>query len=163
MKGACVCLVVLATVLHNPVEIHTEQPVIEIAPAITSAIAPQEAADKPIIFYLSDSDRDLIERVVAAEARGEAYIGQAAVAEVIFNRAYFWDMTVSEVATAKGQFAKPYQGEITESIKEAVSEIFDKQELSLDGATHFHADYINPYWSKGKEFVTQIGVHRFYK
>jgi N-acetylmuramoyl-L-alanine amidase len=105
----------------------------------------------------------LIERVVAAEARGETYIGQAAVAEVIFNRAYFWDMTVSEVATAKGQFAKPYQGEITESVKEAVSEIFDKQELSLDGATHFHADYVNPYWSKDKEFVTQIGVHRFYK
>ena len=80
------CLVGLIVILHNPVVIHTEQP-IETIQIIPLGIKPEETAvpkDKPIqIFYLSDGERDLIERVVAAEARGESYEGQAAVAEVI--------------------------------------------------------------------------------
>jgi len=161
MKGVHMCLIALAVVLNNPVTIHTEEPP---KPVMTAIETPEEQPeDKPIqIFYLSEAERELTERVVAAEARGEGIEGQAAVAEVIFNRAYFWDMTVTEVLTAKGQFAKPYQGEISDSIKNAVSEIFDRQEFSLNGATHFHADYVNPNWAVNKKFVTQIGVHRFY-
>ncbi len=34
-----------------------------------------------------------------------------------------------------------------------------------DGATHFHAHYVDPYWARGPEmsFLTRIGAHLFYR
>lgn len=32
-----------------------------------------------------------------------------------------------------------------------------------DGATHYHADYVNPYWSDSLTLVAQIDDHIFYK
>ena len=31
------------------------------------------------------------------------------------------------------------------------------------GADHYHADYVNPYWSKDMNLTTIIGTHLFYK
>lgn len=114
-------------------------------------------------YYLAPEQRDYVERVVAAEARGESFEGQAAVAEVILNRAILWDMDVMDVVTAKGQFAAPFQGEISESVKEAVSRVFDYGEFNLNGATHFHADYVNPAWAQEMEIDKVIGSHIFYR
>lgn len=64
---------------------------------------------------VSDLDIELLERVVAAEARGESVDCQEAVATVILNRwqdGKFGD-TLNEVMTADGQFAEPYDGEIS--------------------------------------------------
>jgi len=64
---------------------------------------------------VSDADIDLLERVVAAEARGENVDCQEAIATVILNRwqdGNFGD-TLTEVMTAEGQFAEPYDGEIS--------------------------------------------------
>ena len=33
----------------------------------------------------------------------------------------------------------------------------------LDGATHYHADYVYPEWRKSKQKIVQIGNHIFYK
>ena len=33
----------------------------------------------------------------------------------------------------------------------------------LDGATHYHADYVFPEWRKSKQKIVQIGNHIFYK
>jgi len=33
----------------------------------------------------------------------------------------------------------------------------------VDGATHYHADYVNPHWSKHLEQTIQIENHIFYK
>ena len=30
-------------------------------------------------------------------------------------------------------------------------------------ATHYHADYVSPYWSKGEKPTVTIGAHIFYK
>ena len=32
-----------------------------------------------------------------------------------------------------------------------------------EGATHYHADYVNPYWQKSMQMVAQIDDHLFYK
>jgi spore germination cell wall hydrolase CwlJ-like protein len=32
-----------------------------------------------------------------------------------------------------------------------------------EGATHYHATYVNPYWSADMTVVLEIGEHRFYK
>lgn len=112
---------------------------------------------------LSDAEREMIERVVAAEARGESFEGQAAVAEVIYNRCINRCLSVEEVIWADKQFAHPYGGEISQDTKEAVAAVFDYELLSLDGAEYFHADYVLPSWAEDMEEVCRIGNHIFYK
>ena len=105
----------------------------------------------------------MIERVVAAEARGESFEGQAAVAEVIYNRCINRGQSVEEVIWADKQFAYPYGGEISQDTKEAVAAVFDYELLNLDGAEYFHADYVLPSWTADMQEVCRIGGHIFYK
>ena len=114
-------------------------------------------------IILSDAEREMIERVVAAEARGESFEGQAAVAEVIYNRCINRCLSVEEVVWADKQFAHPYGGEISQDTKEAVAAVFDYELLNLDGAEYFHADYVTPYWAEDMTEVCRIGGHIFYK
>ena len=67
---------------------------------------------------------DLLERVVAAEARGEPYEGQVAVAAVVLNR-YEREggrLTLTQILTSENQFASPYEGEVPSSVKNAVAD-----------------------------------------
>lgn len=115
------------------------------------------------VIVLDDMERDIVERVVAAEARGESFEGQAAVAEVIYNRCVNRGLTVKEVIWQEKQFAYPYSGEISGETKEAVAAIFDYGLLNLDGAEYFHADYVLPSWAADMQEVCRIGGHVFYK
>ena len=134
-------------------------------PAAVKAVSERpyavELAMQKII--LSDAEREMVERVVAAEARGESFEGQAAVAEVIYNRCINRCLSVEEVIWADKQFAHPYGGEISQDTKEAVAAVFDYEILSLDGAEYFHANYVTPSWTQDMEKVCQIGGHIFYK
>ena len=134
-------------------------------PAAVKAVSERpyavELAMQKII--LSDAEREMVERVVAAEARGESFEGQAAVAEVIYNRCMNRGQSVEQVIWADKQFAHPYGGEISQDTKEAVAAVFDYELLSLDGAEYFHADYVLPSWAEDMEKVCQIGGHIFYK
>lgn len=72
--------------------------------------------------FVSDKEIELLEQVVAAEAIGESCECQEAAATVILNR---WQEgsfgeTLESVMNASGQFAKPYQGEISMSVHLAV-------------------------------------------
>jgi spore germination cell wall hydrolase CwlJ-like protein len=102
--------------------------------------------------------------VVAAEARGESIEGQMAVAQVIMDRATTRNQSIIRVCTAKNQFAEPYGGEISEKTKDAVSFVFDKGEKVFEQATHFYAweEIAPPYWTAEKDYVGEIGGHRFY-
>lgn len=128
---------------------------------IFSVAADQNAEAGKMI--LTAAEREMIERVVAAEARGESFEGQAAVAEVIYNRCVKRGQSVEEVIWADKQFAYPYGGEISQDTKEAVAAVFDYELLSLDGAEYFHADYVLPSWAEDMEEVCRIGNHIFYK
>lgn len=114
-------------------------------------------------MILTAEEREMIERVVAAEARGESFEGQAAVAEVIYNRCINRGQSVEEVIWADKQFAYPYGWEISQDTKEAVAAVFDYELLSLDGAEYFHADYVTPSWAADMQEVCRIGNHIFYK
>lgn len=108
-------------------------------------------------------NRELVERVVAAEARGESLEGMMAVAQTIRDRAEYWQMTPKEVVTAPSQYASPYEGEISESVKTAVSNVFDNGvSIMQEPTTHFHANYVNPYWTSDKACRGSIGAHKFY-
>lgn len=120
-------------------------------------------------YRLSASERELVERCVTTEAGGESYKGQIAVAQVILNRARRNGQTVTEVIKAPNQFAYTSNRPTTQSVRDAVSAVFD------DGETVFGNDVVyfcapkymsnKSYnnWIKGKSYVVQIGVHKFFK
>ena len=112
---------------------------------------------------LTSEERDLVERIVASEARGESLEGMMAVAQCIRDRSQLWGMTVTEVCLAPGQFAAPYQGEISPEVVQAVWAVFDLGMSVLEiPTTHFHADYVSPYWTADKVSRGSIGAHIFY-
>lgn len=114
-------------------------------------------------YALTEYERDLVERVVMAEAGAEPYKGQMAVAQCILNacqlRRAFPAQVVVDLDYTK---ARP---EPTDSVKRAVSSVFD------DGATVFSRDVLYFYapamttssWHESQEYVMTIGGHRFFK
>ena len=119
-------------------------------------------------------DFELICRLVAAEARGECYEGKKAVAQVVKDRmehsdTWFGGPTARGVIYKKGQFAKPWQGNLDTypDIAEAVEAVFAKGERVFeDVAIYFYY----PKYSttagaapiKRYNYLGQVGVHRFH-
>jgi spore germination cell wall hydrolase CwlJ-like protein len=117
------------------------------------------------------------------EARGESINGQFAVAEVTINRVSskrFPD-TVCAVVHEKrwdairkrnvGAFSwtelkalrKP-KGMPWEQATLVAIATYDKQEApTVPGALFYHAERINPRWSRSKKLVATIGSHKFYE
>jgi len=143
----------------------TPQPepvIVETNPTTQTTTTTTEPA--PRLYYtMTPKERDLVERVVMAEAGGESYKGQKAVAQCILNAAELHDLRpVGVVEELKYTKARP---EPTESVKRAVAAVFD------DGATVFDRDVIYFYapalvessWHESQVYVTTIGCHRFFK
>ena len=132
----------------------------------TEVVIPTDAEPEEVepYFPLTTEERDLVERVVAAEARGEEIECQMAVAQTILDRAASREQSVTEVCTAPYQFATPYQGEISEKTQDAVFLVFDNGAKVFDKVTHFYAHKLidPPYWTESKDFKGEIGGVRFY-
>ena len=112
---------------------------------------------------LTDAELDIVCRVVMSEAMGEPYEGMLAVAQVVRDRAISWGLTVTEVVTAPSQFAPPYKGEISDEVIMAVDAVFiEGVSLMEFPTTHFHADYVSPYWTADKVSRGTVGAHRFW-
>lgn len=114
-----------------------------------------------VALPLTDAERDLVTRVVMAEARGDGYVGMLPVAQTILDRATLWDMTVTAVVTAPGQYAEPYQGEITFEAELAVGDVFDLGVRAFEEPTTHFAEGA-PYWAAGKESRGSVGRHQFW-
>ena len=132
----------------------------------TEVIIPTDAEPEEVepYFPLTDDERELVERVVSAEARGESIECQMAVAQTILDRAVSREQSITKVCTAPYQFADPYQGEVSEKTQDAVFLVFDNGAKVFDKVTHFYAHKLidPPYWTESKEFKGEIGGVRFY-
>lgn len=118
------------------------------------------------VWGITDEERELAERVVAAEARGESMECMMAVAQTIRDRSITRKQSVTEVLTAANQFAAPYSGEITERIEDAVSFVFDEGISVFDyPVTHFYASHLidPPDWTYEMEFLGEIDGVSFYR
>lgn len=114
------------------------------------------------------------------EARGEPIEGQYAVAEVILNRVDSpnYPGTVCEVVS-EGT-GRPFACQFTYTCDGRPEEVTDAQawhrlghiaRIMLEGAprdltadaTHYHADWVNPRWSRIYPRTAEYGVHVFYR
>lgn len=116
-------------------------------------------------YSLSDEEFYLMAQVVEAEAGGEPYEGQIAVANVIFNRVKAgWGATVTEVINQKGQFTKKRK-KPSDSVVDAIKEALYGRNAVPEGTLFFQnleisTDFTVP---ETKDYVTKIGRHTFYK
>ena len=115
-------------------------------------------------YTLTDSERDIVERVVMAEAGGEGYDGQRLVAQCILNTAEAMDLRPDAVVLAPNQYASP-AAEASQEVKDAVSAVFDDGDMVTDEPIRwFYAPrYVYSAWHESKAFVLEYGGHRFFK
>lgn len=117
------------------------------------------------VYPLTDEERDLVERVVAAEARGESLEGMMGVAQTIRDRCITRKQSPKEVCLAPYQYAAPYQGEISDMVKDAVLFTFDIGDSALEyPTTHFYGQELiaPPDWTYSKTCRGTIGGATFY-
>ena len=114
------------------------------------------------VINLSDSERDLLAKILALEAGDQPDCGQRAVVEVVFNRVLTgWASTVEGVLLQKGQFSTvkyldhPYQ---TPDEKEYANIDY----VLSHGSTILPTDYVffATYKANGKDFI-HIEDHYF--
>lgn len=131
---------------------------------------------------LNDRQRalDCLTAAVHYEAAGEPRDGQAAVAQVVLNRVHApgFPKSVCGVVFQGSDLATGCQFTFTcdgslhrrptaaawRRAQEVAEEVLDGRLPSLIGvATHYHADYVRPYWSAALTRIGQIGAHIFYR
>lgn len=133
-------------------------------------VIPENKANQPKVIPYTPEEIHLVAKMVFAEAKGEPYEGQVAVAKVIFNRvnSHLYPNTVKEVLYQKGQFGPIASGAFqkakpTELQYKAVMQAING---GLDGALFF----FNPKTSKDSSvrwfrentrYIKTIGNHEF--
>lgn len=127
--------------------------------------APTEPASASLVVYyeLTEEERDLVERVVMAEAGAEPYEGQMAVAQCILNASLLEDLRPTQVVN-KYQYAEARPAP-SDSVKEAVAAVFDEGEKVIDPeAIFFYAPArVASTWHESQTCVATIGGHKFFK
>ena len=123
-------------------------------------------------YKISQSEIDLLERLVFCEAGAESEKGQIAVVNVIFNRLNddeFPD-TITDIIYQKNQFSPVSNGAINnvkpdKQVKESVQKALNGKKVISDDSVYFFATWVrssHPIRSHVKILET-IGVHHFGK
>lgn len=120
---------------------------------ITSAASPYE---------LSDSERHIVEQTVMAEAMGESYEGQMAVAQAILDGALRNGFDVI-TSIRRYQIVTRYDIEASTSVKNAVAAVFDRGERVTENKMDlWYATWTYSSWHESQLYITTIGTHRFF-
>ena len=113
------------------------------------------------------------------EARSDTMTGQYAVAQTVINRVQhdkFPDAVCSVVKQTRSngpcQFSwycdgksdrprEPYSWAYAQMV---AADVMRGEYIDItDGATHYHANYVRPYWADKLEYTVTYGSHLFYK
>lgn len=121
-----------------------------------------DRAGERLRYSLTDAERGLVERVVMAESGGESSEGQMLVAQCILNACEIDGIRPAEVVK-KYVYAKG-RPEPSESVKDAVSAVFDKGETVTDEPiVYFYAPgKVRSKFHESQRFVREVGGHRFF-
>lgn len=120
-------------------------------------------------FPISNSDREVIQYIVAGESKYESLLGKMAVAQCILNAMKQDDLTASEVRevyqySGWDEKLKTKDPEEWEEVCHAVWCVFDNEEkVSQENILWFYnPDKVAGKFHNTQKFVIEIGNHRFY-
>lgn len=138
----------------------------------------------PLRVVASDEELSCLAEALYFEARSESVAGQIAVAEVIMNRvesdAYpdsvcdvvhqGYDQSKHRLYRCQfsyycdGRSEKIGERDRYENIRALAWQLLTTDNWSVtEGATHFHASYVNPRWAARMEKIGRVGRHVFYR
>ncbi len=123
---------------------------------------------------------DCLAQAVYFEARSETANGQIAVAEVVMNRVrdprfpktvcgvvyqgQYRDTGCQFTFTCDGSLHNKPRGPAWDRAKAvAMNVMLGLNKPLTNKATHYHTDYVNPYWKAGMVETKVIGTHIFYR
>ncbi|BAV66168.1 cell wall hydrolase [Sphingobium cloacae] len=150
--------------------------------AVPFSRAPNPAA-RPFVFQGSQDDlaraTDCLAAAQLYEAGNDA-VGERAVAQVVLNRVRHpaFPKTVCGVVfqgqeratgcqftfTCDGALARTYSPAAWERAREIAKRALAGQVFKPVGyATHYHTDWVVPYWSGSLDKVTAVGTHLFFR
>lgn len=127
-----------------------------------------------------DRELNCLAEAVYYEARSEDVAGQLAVAEVVMNRVAnpHYPKTVCGVVfqgqyretgcqftfTCDGSRSQRPSGQAWDRARDIALNVLLGLNTPVTGtATHYHTDYVNPYWAAGLVETRIIGTHIFYR
>jgi N-acetylmuramoyl-L-alanine amidase len=133
-----------------------------------------ETEEKPVtpeIETITSEEKELLARLVTAEAKGEPYEGKVEVATVVLNRVEHeqYPDTIKEVIYEKRQFQPVDNGTINKpAIKEAEKAVNEAIALEREGEGNDSLNFYNPdvvdsNWHESKTVTAEIGNHVFTK
>ena len=148
----------------------------------TSLIAKENISLKD--FDLNQEVICLVETIYF-EARGEDFVGQLGVGTVVMERveSKSFPNTVCDVVRAgrywkgnpvrnkcafsywcDGKSERMYDySSLEEALEISLMGLKGVRLSSITGATHYHAQYVKPYWSHEMKHIFTSGKHLFYK
>lgn len=115
----------------------------------------------------SNSDVELLAKVISAEARGESYEGQVAVGAVILNRVKHpsFPDSISGVVYQKGAFScvndSNWYAEVADSSKRAAIDALNGWDPSGGAIYYFNAAKTSDSFMHSRPVVKTIGNHKF--
>lgn len=145
-----------------------------------AAISALSARIEQSLPQRDEGEAHCLAQAIYYEARGEPLPGQIAVAEVVLNRkeSKRYPDTICAVVfqnehrknrcqfsfACDGKTDTPPTGKTwTKSISLANYVLADGSLRLTNAATHYHANYVSPFWSRHLQKTVSIGQHIFYK
>ena len=137
-----------------------------------------------VVRALSEYEKKIVTTTVVLEAGGENVNGRMAVLSVILNRADGKPSKMVDVVLKPKQFfcfnsltrkrnpdysfviGKARRSRVWGSAYAMVERVCESPNTWPDltgGATHYHADYVSPYWKDSLNRTVKIGSQIFYK
>lgn len=117
----------------------------------------------------NSTDLNLLTRIVYAEARGEIYTGQVAIAAVVLNRVKnsSFPNTVSGVIYQPGAFTAVSDGQINltpdSTARKAAQDALNGWDPTYGSIYYFNPNTATNAWIWSRPYVITIGKHRFCK
>lgn len=152
---------------------------------LPAGFLPTTGAAQPFVLKAANTrEREravrCLSNAVYYEAAREPEEGQRAVAQVVLNRVrdqnfpksvcgvvyQGWERTTGcqFSFTCDGSLLRaPDAGLMRNARRVAEDALAGDVEPEVGTATHYHADYVNPWWKAGVTRVAQIGAHIFYR
>lgn len=135
---------------------------------LPSHVTSKTGRSEGYVYDVTAKEKEILIRLVFAEARGESFEGQIAVAAVIFNRvrSRSFPNTVWDVIHQPGQFTPVQQGTLPQKAGGTCAEAVDRAMRGEDptgGALFFYnpiATQAGDYWAT-KTVIKRIGNHNF--
>lgn len=118
---------------------------------------------------INSSDLNLLTRIVYAEARGEVYAGQVAIAAVVLNRvkSSSFPNSVSGVIYQSGAFTAVSDGQINltpnDTARKAAQDALNGWDPTYGSIYYFNPNTATNAWIWSRPHVITIGKHRFCK